>query len=89
MEKEVQSSPQDGATCELSVLADPTNKHSTKNLIEVLRARLAIEKGLQEKIQGSQSPREENLSAEGKVPQVQYPEQGVLQEKDSGHSGGL
>ena len=58
MEKEVQSSPQDGAIRELSVLADPTNEHSTKikrkirildhpkNLIEVLRAILAIEKGL-------------------------------------------
>ena len=58
MEKEVQSSTQDGAIRELSVLADPTNEHSTKikrkvrilgqpkNLIEVLRARLAIKKGL-------------------------------------------
>ena len=46
-------------------------------------------KGLQEKVQGDQSPREESLSAEGKVPQVQEPEQGILQEKDSGHSGGL
>ena len=58
MEKEVQSSTQDGAICELSVLADPTNKHSTKikkkirildhpkNLIEVLHARLVITKGL-------------------------------------------
>ena len=58
MEKEVQASTQDGDICELSVLADPTNKHSTKikqkirildhpkNLIEVLHARLAIEKGL-------------------------------------------
>ena len=48
MEKEVQSSSQDGAIRELSVLADPSNKHSTnikrkirildhpKNLIEVL-----------------------------------------------------
>ena len=58
MEKEVQSSTQDGAICELSVLADPTNKQSTKikrkirildhpkNLIEVLHANLAIEKGI-------------------------------------------
>ena len=58
MEKEVQSSSQDGAICELLVLADPSNKQSNKikrmirildhpkNLIEVLRARLAIEKGL-------------------------------------------
>ena len=58
MEKEVQSSSQDGAICELSVLAEPSNGHSTKikrkirilyhpkNLIEVLRARLAIKKGL-------------------------------------------
>ena len=58
MEKEVQSSTQDGAIRELSFLADPTNKQSTKikckirilghpkNLIEVLRARLAIEKGI-------------------------------------------
>ena len=58
MEKEVQSSSQDGAIRELLVLADPNNKHSTrikpkirildhpKNLIEVLRARLAIKKGL-------------------------------------------
>ena len=30
MEKEVQSSSQDGAIRELSVLADPSNKHSTK-----------------------------------------------------------
>ena len=30
MEKEVQSSTQDGAICESSVLADPTNKKSTK-----------------------------------------------------------
>ena len=54
MEKEVQSSLEDGAICELSVLADPSNEYSTrikwkirildhpKNLIEVLRARLAI-----------------------------------------------
>ena len=58
MEKEVQSSSQDGAICELLVLADPSNEHSTKikrkvrildhpkNFIEVLRAKLAIEKGL-------------------------------------------
>ena len=58
MEKEVQSSTQDGAIRDLSVLDDPTNKHSTKikqkrrildhpkNLIEVLRARLVISKGL-------------------------------------------
>ena len=58
MEKEVQSSTQDGAIRELSVLADPTNEHSTKikqkirildhpkNLIEVLHARLATEKGI-------------------------------------------
>ena len=48
MDKEVQSSSQDGAIRELSVLADPSNKHSTnikrkirildhpQNLIEVL-----------------------------------------------------
>ena len=54
MEKEVQSSLKDVAIRELSVLADPANEHSTKikrkirildhpkNLIEVLRARLAI-----------------------------------------------
>ena len=58
MEKEVLSSYQDGAICEQSVLSDPSNEHSTKikrkirildhpkNLIEILRARLAIEKGL-------------------------------------------
>ena len=58
MDKEVQSSSQDGAIHELSVLADPSNEHSTKikrkihilghpkNLIEVLRAGLAIERGL-------------------------------------------
>ena len=58
MEKEVQSSLQDSAICELSVLADPANEHSTKikrnirildhpkNLIEVLCARLAIAKEL-------------------------------------------
>ena len=54
----MQSSTQDGAIRELSVLADLTNKQSTKikrkirildhpkNLIEVLCARLAIEKGI-------------------------------------------
>ena len=58
MEKEVQLSLQDGAICELSVLADPSNEDSTpinqkirildhpKNLIGVLRARLAIAHGL-------------------------------------------
>ena len=58
MEKEVHSSTQDGAIRELSVLDDPSNEQSTKikrnirildhpkNLTEVLRARLAIEKGL-------------------------------------------
>ena len=58
MDKEVLSSSQDGTICELSVLANPSNEQSTKikrkirildhpkNLIEVLRARLAIEKGL-------------------------------------------
>ena len=58
MDKEVLSSSQDGTIRELSVLVDPSNKHSTKikrnihildqpkNFIEVLRARLAIEKGL-------------------------------------------
>ena len=58
MEKEVQSSTQDGAIRELLVLADPTNEQSTKikrnirildhprNLIEVLCARLTISKGL-------------------------------------------
>ena len=58
MDKEVISSSQDGAIRELWVLVDPSNKHSTnikqririldhpKNLIEVLRARLAIKKGL-------------------------------------------
>ena len=58
MDKEVQSSSQDGAIRELLVLADPSNKQSTKikrkihildhtkNPIEVLRARLAIERGL-------------------------------------------
>ena len=50
MDKEVLSSSLDGAIRELSVLSDPSNKHSTnikrkirildhpKNLIEVLRA---------------------------------------------------
>ena len=54
MEKEVQSSLEEGAISELSVLTDPANEDSTrikqkirildhpKNLIEVLRARLAI-----------------------------------------------
>ena len=58
MEKEVQSSLEDGAIRELSVLADQENKDSTrfnqkirildhpKNLIKVLRARLAIAQGL-------------------------------------------
>ena len=58
MDKEVLFSSQDGAICELSVLADPSNEQSIKikrkirildypkNLIEVLRARLAIKKGL-------------------------------------------
>ena len=58
MEKEVKSSTQDGAIRKLSVLADPKKEHSTKikwkirildhpkNLIEVLRTRLAITKGL-------------------------------------------
>ena len=58
MEKEVQSSQEDGAIRKLSVLADPENEDSTrikrkirilghpKNLIEVLRARLAIGQGL-------------------------------------------
>ena len=56
--KEVQSSQEDGAIRELSVLSDPENEDSTrikrkirildhpKNLIEVLRARLAIAQGL-------------------------------------------
>ena len=55
-EKKVQSSTQEGAICELSVLADPKKEHSTKikrnihildhpkNLIEVLCARLAMTK---------------------------------------------
>ena len=54
MEKEVQSSLKDGAIRELSVRTDPSNEDSTrikwkirildhpKNLIEVLRARIAI-----------------------------------------------
>ena len=58
MDKEVLSSSQDGNIRDLSVLSDPANKKSTQikqrirmldhpmNLIEVLRARLAIEKGL-------------------------------------------
>ena len=58
MDKEVLSSSQDGDIRDLSVLSDPANEKSTKikqrirmldhpkNLIEVLRARLAIKKGL-------------------------------------------
>ena len=58
MEKEVQSSTQDGAIRELSVLYNPSNEQSTKikqkirildypkNIIKVLRSRLAIKKGL-------------------------------------------
>ena len=58
MDKEVQSSTQYGAIRELSVLADSTNEQSTKikrkirildhpnNLVEVLCARFAIEKGI-------------------------------------------
>ena len=58
MDKEVLSSSQDGEIRELSVLSDPSNEKSTKikqrikilahpkNLMEVLRAQLAIEKGL-------------------------------------------
>ena len=58
MDKEMLSSSQDGNIRELSVLSDPSNENSTKikqrirmldhpnNLIEVLWARLAIEKGL-------------------------------------------
>ena len=54
MDKEVLSSSQDSAVCELSVLSDPSNEQSTNikqkihmldhpnNLIEVLRAQLAI-----------------------------------------------
>ena len=60
MDKEVQSSTQDDAIREFSVLADPTNEQSTKikrkirildhpkNLIEVLHATLAIKKGISE-----------------------------------------
>ena len=58
MLKEVQSSLEDGAICELPVLTDPSNKDSTsikqnirildhpKYLIEVLCARIAISQGL-------------------------------------------
>ena len=58
MDKEVLSSSKDGEIRELSVLSDPSNENSTKikqrikilthpkNLMEVLRARVAIEKGL-------------------------------------------
>ena len=58
MDKEVLPSSQDGTIRELLVLANPSNKQITnikqnirildhpKNLIEVLQARLAIEKGL-------------------------------------------
>ena len=58
MDKEVLSPSQDGNIRELSVLSDPYNEKSKeikqrirmldhpKNIIEVLRARLAIEKGL-------------------------------------------
>ena len=58
MDKEVLSSSQDGDIRDLSVLSDPSNKKCTKikqmirilehpkNLIKVLRDRLAIEKGL-------------------------------------------
>ena len=58
MDKEVLSSSHDGTFCELSVLLDPSSEQSTKikqkirildhpkNLIKVLRARLAIEKGI-------------------------------------------
>ena len=58
MDKEVLSSSQDGEIRELSVLSDPSNNKSTKikqrikilahpkNLMEVLRAQMAIEKGL-------------------------------------------
>ena len=58
MKKEVQSSLEDGAIRELSVLTDPENKDSThnkrkirildhpKNLIGILCARLAITQGL-------------------------------------------
>ena len=58
VDKEVLLSSQDGEIRELSVLSDPSNKNSIKikqrirmldhpkNLIEVLQAQLAIEKGL-------------------------------------------
>ena len=58
MDKEVLSSSQDGNIRDLSVLSDPANKNSRKikqrirmidhlkNLIEILRAQLSIEKGL-------------------------------------------
>ena len=58
MDKEVLSSSQDGTICELTVLSNPSNEQSTKikqkirildhpkNLIKVLRAQLAIKKGL-------------------------------------------
>ena len=58
MDKEVLSLSQDGDICDLSVLSNPSNEKRTKikqricildhpkNLIEVLRDRLAIEKGL-------------------------------------------
>ena len=58
MDKEVLPSSQDGDIRDLSVLSDPYNKKSTKskqricmldhpkNLIELLRDRLAIEKGM-------------------------------------------
>ena len=58
MDKEVLSSTKDGEIRELLVLSDPSNDNSTKinqrikilahpkNLMEVLRARVAIEKGL-------------------------------------------
>ena len=58
MDKEVLSSSQDGKIRELSVLSNPSNDKSTKikqgikilahpkNLMEVLWARIAIEKGL-------------------------------------------
>ena len=58
MDKEVLSSSKDGKIRELSVLSDPSNDNSTKikqrikilthpkNLMKVLRARVAIEKGL-------------------------------------------
>ena len=58
MEKEAQSSLEDEAICELSVLADPANEDSTrikrkirildhpKNLTEVVHARLRIGQGI-------------------------------------------